>query len=258
MVADDERDPTPSVGEAIDEPSVMDEAAEAVADAVPELPGITFNLEAGYVELDAEVIGNGVDWLELVACTPGSREHEALVTVSAKPSDLHLALLVLGVEPGRTQRGVRTEAGWAIVPATGGSVWLDFVVPRGADGAEGPDAEREPEVVPVGAWVLDRTTGQPLGDRRWMFTGSQVLDDNGSPVYLADVNGTVASLVHFGDETLGRDTTLTQDADGQNLAPRPAAMPPDGTGVRLRITRTPSPPDAAAEPQGPSTREWGE
>ena len=203
------------------------------------LPGITFHLDAGYLELDAQVIGNGTDWLELIACTPGSREHEALVTVTAKPSDLHFALLALGIEPGRTQRGVRTDAGLTLTPATGAPVFLDFIVPSA-------DNVAPPVVVPVGAWVIDRTTGQPLNDRAWMFTGSQLIDDRGTPIYLADVNGTVASLVHFGDETLGRDTTLTQDADGQNLAAHPTALPPNGTPLRLRITprKSPPPPEA--------------
>ncbi len=224
----------------------------------PSLPGITFNLEAGYVELDAEVVGNHVDWLELIACTPNSREHETLVTVTAKPSDLHFALLLLGVEPGRTQTGVRTDEGWKLLRATGGGVFLDFVVPVKQDGEEEVASGATPEqrVVPVGEWVLDRLTGEPLNTRRWMFTGSRVMDDRGTPVYLADVNGTVASLVHFGDETLGRDVTLTQDTDGQNLAPRPDAMPPDGTKVRLRVSKAP-PPNAARAPEPTPASESG-
>ncbi len=209
-----------------------EQPADTAESSAPALPGITFFLERGYVELDAVVVGREAEWLELVACTPGTREHEALVTVSATPSDLHLALLLLGVEPGRPQRGVRGEDGWRILPASGGRVALEFVIHKGADG--------EPAVVPAGAWVLDLDTGAPLDTRLWMFTGSRLLpnpdDPEGPAVYLADVNGTVASLVHFGDETLSMDTTKTQDTDGQSLAPHPDRMPPDGAAVKLRVS----------------------
>ncbi len=215
-------------------------------DAVPQLPGITIHREAGYLDLDATVIGHGCEWLELVACTPGSREHEALVTIEARPSDLHLALLLLGVEAGTPQTGVRGDDGWRLVPPTGGVVDLHFVLP-----GEGDQPER---IVPVESWVFDRATDAVLPDTHdggWIFTGSRLVTDPREPdlppVYLADVNGTAVSLVHFGDETLGRDTTVTEANDGQNLQPHAPAMPPNGSPVLLRISRIDPELDETAE-----------
>ncbi|MEM1444698.1 MAG: YdjY domain-containing protein [Planctomycetota bacterium] len=203
----------------------------------PTMPGLEIDLEAGYVDLDATVIGHGCEWLELVATTSGGREHEALVTVDAKPSDLHVALLLLGLEAGTPQTGVRGEDGWRIVPPTGPTVDLHFVLPA-------ENGETEDTVVPVEDWVFDRAAEATLTDTPnggWMFTGSRFVRDERSPqepeVYLADVNGTAVSLVHFGDETIGRDTAVTESNDGQNLAPHAPAMPPNGTPVRLRVSR---------------------
>ena len=44
-------------------------------------------------------------WLEQVACMVGTREHESLVVVEAKPSEVHAALLLLGLEPGTPKAG---------------------------------------------------------------------------------------------------------------------------------------------------------
>ena len=43
-------------------------------------------------------------WLEQIACSPGTREHEALVVVEIPPSDVHAALLSAGFEPGSPGR----------------------------------------------------------------------------------------------------------------------------------------------------------
>ncbi|MEM1097448.1 MAG: YdjY domain-containing protein [Planctomycetota bacterium] len=199
------------------------------------IPGISLHREAGFLDLDATVIGHGCEWLELVACTPGSREHEALVTIDAKPSDLHLALLLLGMDPGTPQTGVRGDEGWTIVPPTGPKVDLQFVLTT-----EEGQGER---LVPVESWVFDRAADAPLVDHPdggWIFTGSRFVRDSRDPqspeVYLADVNGTAVSLVHFGDETIGRDTAVTESDDGQNLTPHAEVMPPNGTRIRLRIS----------------------
>ncbi|MEM8783754.1 MAG: YdjY domain-containing protein [Planctomycetota bacterium] len=231
------------------QPPTTDVPAAETADAA-DRPGLTIDREAGFVELDATVIGHGCEWLELVACTPGSREHEALVTIDAKPSDLHLALLLLGLEAGKPQTGVRGEDGWIILPPTGPVVDLHFVLPA----ADDAPAQAE-TVAPVESWVFDRAADAVLPDTPggWIFTGSRLVRDRRDPespeVYLADVNGTAVSLVHFGDETIGRDTAVTESDDGQNLAPHAEAMPPNGTKIRLRISRmAPDDPHAKAPP----------
>ena len=64
------------------------------------LPGITVDRAARCIDIEAVIVQRDAPWLELLACTKGSREHEAILSVTAKPSHIHLALIMLGLEPG--------------------------------------------------------------------------------------------------------------------------------------------------------------
>jgi len=64
-----------------------------------------------------------IEALGLVACTKGTKEHESIVAIKAKPVHIHAALLLLGAEPGspatRQQLGDQAER-WIDVPPSGG------------------------------------------------------------------------------------------------------------------------------------------
>ncbi|MDA7503320.1 YdjY domain-containing protein, partial [bacterium] len=63
------------------------------------LPGIRINLEAKAVDVTSTItLDEGS--LEFIACTKGTKEHEAIIAVEAKPSHIHTALLLLGAKAG--------------------------------------------------------------------------------------------------------------------------------------------------------------
>lgn len=63
------------------------------------LPGVSINLEAKAIDVTSTAtLTEGS--LEFVACTKNTKEHEAIVTVEAKPSHIHTALLLLGAKAG--------------------------------------------------------------------------------------------------------------------------------------------------------------
>ena len=193
--------------------------------AAPE--AMRLDVEAGTIDLDAVVVGRDAEWLELVACSPGTREHESLVTVVTPPSQIHAALLTLGLEPGRPLHPAEDpieNPDTPLVPPTGDPLELVFVV----DGAE----------VPVAAWVLG-----DAAPRWWLFAGSRLRTYRGVTEYLADLNGTVASLVSFGDDLLAPPGVVTDGNDGQAIQAEAEAMPPNGTAVvlRLRLRRVEGP-----------------
>ncbi len=85
-------------------PAIPTEPAKTQGDAVPPLvlrpfAGIVVRLDEATVEVQAWTCLEA-GWLEQVACSPNSREHESLVVVKAKPSEIHAALLLAGFEPG--------------------------------------------------------------------------------------------------------------------------------------------------------------
>lgn len=57
-------------------------------------PGIVAYPDEQRIELESKVCLEG-GWLEQIACAPGSREHESLVVVRAKPSQIHAAMLLV-------------------------------------------------------------------------------------------------------------------------------------------------------------------
>src|SRR5690606_16414817 len=58
--------------------------AETPEKKIIELPGLRLDREKRVLDVEATVNRREGDWLELLACTPGTREHEAILTVTAR------------------------------------------------------------------------------------------------------------------------------------------------------------------------------
>ena len=212
----------------------------------PELfPAITLDRDAGHVDVRGQVIGEPVEWLELLACRPGTREHESVVTLDARADHLHAALLLLGLTPG-TPADARWEGegpGATLVqtPPRGPALTVYFLF---------DDAPDRP--VPAGVYVADQATGAPLDPAGggWRFTGSRLVKGRQRAYFLAEENGTVISLVNFGDDLIARDTPHAADGGNGfwalNAVPDGwPALPAPGTPLTVRLARTPvSAPDA--------------
>ena len=188
-------------------------------------PHIQVDLKNRVVDLDAKVILRQGDWIELLGCSPNTREHESIVTVAAKPSHVHGALLVIGLKPGApiSWKWVGKEA--HMIPPTGARVAVSFVYEK-----DGKTVE-----VPAHQWVLNKEKKQTLPDNVWLFTGSKVVESEGQRYYKADVEGNIISVVNFGDEVLGLPTNVTSEDDHGNLGINTNLIPPIGTQVKMRL-----------------------
>ena len=96
-------------------------AAEAAAPSAPakdlvitSLPGITVDTRAREVRIEGTVVLRQ-GFLELFVCGEGTREHESIVAVRARPSHVVFALALLGLAPGKP--GYTTEGGAFSPPA---------------------------------------------------------------------------------------------------------------------------------------------
>ena len=79
--------------------SAADEAVHLKPREPVKLPGLVVDFEKHCLDLEATVcLDKGL--LELVACTKGSKEHETIVAVTARPMHIHTGLLLLGIEKG--------------------------------------------------------------------------------------------------------------------------------------------------------------
>ncbi len=213
-----------------------------VADEVRSFPHMTINLADRTIDLDAAVVTRESDWIELLACSPESREYESILVTEARPSHIHLSLLMLGIEPGRPLSWRQTDTGYEILPPAGDPVIVSLLLPESG-------VKRE---IPAGNWIVNQQTGEMMTPSNWLFTGSAFADQADARVYKADLNGTVISLVNFGDDLLARPNRLMNHNDNQAWQANTAAIPPLGTEVTIRLRPAkPEPPDRDANNPSP-------
>jgi hypothetical protein len=193
-------------------------------------PGVWLDLAAGHVEVTGHIIGQRFDWLELLATRGDIRAHEAILRLDADARQVHLALLLLGLEPGRPASTRMEDGRRVFISPEGPELELFFILP---DPAAAP--------VPANTWVVHQDTGEDMPGNRWLFVGSKVVEHQGRTFFLAEENGTVVSLVNFGDELIGRPTDQSQDGGNDLWNAHPTRIPPPDTPVRLRIVPVASP-----------------
>src|SRR5262249_21661064 len=130
--------------------------------------------------------------IEVIACYPfpeGKKAHETVVTVQAKPSEVHKALVGLGLKPGKP---ARTEKDVATGPEV--KIFLEV-----------PGAGKSVKRVPVEKVLVDRKTGKPMPKVKWLFTGSVLTKsdpEKDEEVYAADLSGTLIAIFPVTDETV--------------------------------------------------------
>jgi hypothetical protein len=175
-------------------------------------------------------------YLEMFACPAETKEHESIVGVVAKSSELHAALLAVGAEPGTPVR-FDTE----YVPATGQPIriWVMWY-----DGGEfhHTDARR---------WVRHVGTEKSL-ELDWLFVGSSVWKDpvDGKAYYQADggemicVSNFSTALMDLPVESSDANNELQFDAFTDRI-------PPPGTPVRLMLVPIPPSADAGVTTASP-------
>ncbi|MCA9285614.1 MAG: hypothetical protein KDA22_10380 [Phycisphaerales bacterium] len=192
--------------------------------------GLRVDRPSQRVEIDAAVCLR-IGFLEQVACSPGTREHEAILVVVPRPSDVHAALLLLGLEPGHPGR-------WSVVDDR---LMLEAPVgPRVSIAVRWTDDAGQHEC-PVEDWL--RPVGEMPSPRpsHWIFAGSGFVHDPTAPTrerYAADLSGSVIGIVTFGDETLAcpevmSDQEAIEPLEWEAFTER---IPPEGTPVTIVIT----------------------
>ena len=195
----------------------------------------------GIVEFDAWVPIDCHDprtpdvWLEQIVCIADTMEHESLVVSLAKPSEVHAAMLLIGLEPG--QPGSYRWDGQRVVgvPPEGNGVGLQFI--------HVDEAGNEIVSDPL-EWAVDvtgkRTLADHMRDRQaFVFSGSRFVAYNGPRVYDADFSGTLIGLATFGGETIALSEVISHEAMYEEpvwLA-NANVVPKYGTEIRVRVTK---------------------
>jgi hypothetical protein len=206
------------------------------------LPGILLNLQERCVDVESVVcLEEGT--LELVACTKGSKEHESIVAIGAKPVHVHTALLLLGAEsgnPAMRQMVDDAEPRWIHLPPRGDPVAVSLVCADLEKLVERPISE-----------FITRTAGNSerrLGEEEetgkgrkfqtdtFLFSGSQLRGEGEGPRrYLSDLSGNVISLATFGDELLCLPGVYGHENGALMWQVDSTHLPAVGTKITLRL-----------------------
>jgi len=215
---------------------------EPARPGVVKLPGLQINFEQQYVDVEAEIcIERGA--LELIACTPGTKEHESIVTVAARPMHIHTALLLLGLKNGHpaTRRPINEEkTRWVFLPPRGQLVEVSLVIQdnRG-DGLEFPISDFVTQTDGADAFApepVEPVEEGPEFPDAFIFAGSVLhKTEEGEQVYIADRSGHVISVSTFGDELLCLPEVVSQDNQALLWKVDTTALPEVGTKVTLRL-----------------------
>ena len=74
--------------------------APSAGQKVGKLPHVEFDAVRKQVRVECEMLAVEAP-LEFFCCVKGTNDYEAMIRSEVKPSDLHLALLAVGLKPGQ-------------------------------------------------------------------------------------------------------------------------------------------------------------
>lgn len=153
----------------------------ATAPGIGRFPHLEVDVAAKQVRVDCEALRVEAP-LEFFCCVKGTNEHEAVLRSEVKPSHLHTALLMIGLEPGQ--------------PAHYSEAAKKWLPPHGPPLRISVEFEKDGRRVSIPAYKLMRAvhTREPMPPLTWIFAGSRVMDDGN---YAADVTGYLVSIVNF-------------------------------------------------------------
>jgi hypothetical protein len=199
--------------------------------------GIEVDIQKHEVRLDATVcLSRGI--LEYLVCLPGTFEHESIFSAKCKPSQLHLALLAIGLVPCPF---VPDEEWWEKAQEDK-QARVDIAVEYDQDGKK--ERRRIPE------FLVNRERQDGAVPDRWIFTGSAFYKEDGRARYAADATGVVIGLILRGAAViqLGEKVGIPYRGDDQGLEINTDTIPAVGTAVRLVFTPLAEKGEQAAQP----------
>jgi hypothetical protein len=212
-----------------------------------------------------------VGFLEQYVCAVGTREHESLFVFEGKASELHAAMLLAGLTPGKpgswrevppqqadaAEKVPPTEEAQRLlsdptaqnqrfiaVPPSGEALTITVELPDGSTHPLTYFVRASPIGLPAEGSAANgngESAAPPTPPNRFVFAGSRFRTDQRTGVerYIADGSGSIVGLVTFGDETIAAVDVIPD----QVAAAEPVwevfteRMPKPGTRGTLRIER---------------------
>ncbi|HLA85741.1 MAG TPA: YdjY domain-containing protein [Thermoguttaceae bacterium] len=148
--------------------------------------------------------------LEMFACSAGTKEHEAVVSIPARAMLFHTALLAVGAKPGKP-----VQFNPKYVPASGTEIAIEV---RWKDASGKIRSARAQE------WIRNASTKKPM-EHNWVFGGSTFWTDErtGHEYYSADggdlicVSNFPSAMLDLPIESSQKDSDLMFQAFTENI-----------------------------------------
>src|SRR5207253_7548468 len=143
------------------------------------LPHIQVDLKAKQVRVECEPCSENMDvGLEFFCVATGTNEYESVLRSKAKPSHVHLALLMVGLEPGEPVKYSEAAKKW--IPPHGPplNISCEFL-------KDGKTVK-----IPAYRMMRDLHTKKTMPPMTWIFAGSRQMPDG---TYAADATGPIVS-----------------------------------------------------------------
>lgn len=213
------------------------------------LPGIIIDRQDKRIDIEASIcLDKGM--LELIACTKGTKEHESIVAVSARPAHIHAALLLIGATKGNPAMRKLIdgqEKRWIELPPQGDLIKVSLVLKK--EDEQLIELPISKFVSPHNPNFADQIDGDKENHNKvqkkneikrfaptFLFSGSQIRSDGPGPgQYLADKSGNVISISTFGDELLCLPDVLGHSNASLIWQVNTTTVPKVGTKVILRL-----------------------
>ena len=225
--------------QAADEPTAGP-AIREVEPGVFEIGKIRLRQMEKTVSFPAKVNKAGADdVLEYLLVNERGQTHESLLFTDIEPSDLHFALLLLGVKgggkdlkPEQLGGGQITEEFLKHAPQLQGEGILLTATWKAADGKE--------RTAPIEDWIFNRKTKRPMTRGPWLYTGSSFLEGR----FRAQQEGCFAALVTYPPALINNPRPGNAEDDIWSVNAK--VVPPLETPLTLTIqlaAPTPAPPE---------------
>lgn len=196
--------------------------AGGVALAEPKLgklPHVEFDVANRVVRVECEALNVDAP-LEFFCCVTGTNEHESVLRTSAKPSDIQIGLLAIGLKPGQPLTFHEQTNKWT--PPEGPPLHISVEYEKAG----------KPVTYPAYRWLRDIKTKKSPKAFSWVFTGSRIAGDG---KFAADVTGYVVSVVNFDLTLIDIPELKSSSNELLELERNPELMPKAGTKVWMII-----------------------
>lgn len=158
--------------------------------------------------------------LEFYCVAAGTNEYEAVLSSRVKPSHLHLALLMIGLQPGNSLHYDKVKETWVLPKGPA----LDINIEWTKDG----------KTVSYPAWRLMRElkTKKEVPPMTWVFAGSKCLPTGG---YFADATGYLMSATNVEGMVIDLPMRVSNTMDDRLWEPNRDLLPQPGTKAWMVI-----------------------